>query len=196
MFKQHVLANSKLQAMGIHFRVLCAIEQNPAAIQYISLNFPEVEHIFTDFIDFVYSDTPFCWKCQCRHSRPAESSDLQIGGMPCHAWSRMRWKKGETAYTQSADKHLEWSLLEAYAEYQDVRKPGIFLIEEVEEFAKAMGPAGKTADEVLVENSVRRGYAIRRFKQLSSLWVKMPRTRSLLHMRGRWGMDPLHKEGC
>ena len=163
--------------MGVTFRVLAVIEQNPQAIQYIVLNHPEVEHIFTDFIDFVYNDKPFCWKCQCRHSKPEETPDLSSGGMPCHAWSRMRWTKGNTVYTGSADKHPEWSLLQAYDEYQAVRKPGSFLVEEVEEFEKCKGPDGRTADEVLTQNSVHRGFAVRRFKQQSQLWVKMPRTR-------------------
>lgn len=109
---------------------------------------------------------------------PEQVPDLVSAGLPCPAFSRLRYKGGADGRSGPAQKHPSYStVMEEFWDYCEARRPLSFWVEEVPEFSSQISGTTQSHLDVFVGRGAALGYAIRVLKLDHSVWSEMPRVR-------------------
>ena len=123
--------------MGVHAEILAASDSKPFSQQFIAANRPSLKHMYGSLEDQLKPDgacmMPLHANCSAQ-LREVQPDLMSIGGI-CQPFSRARAKKGGTPKTSGCDAHPGYeTTLELVPLLLDMRKPRVFILEEINEF--------------------------------------------------------------
>ena len=172
-----------LQAMGVPVKVIGFSDSKKLSQNWLRMHFcqkPPYPHKFTNNMTYVDGRgvcvAPDHRNCKVSSSRPV----LTQGGLPCPAYSKIRWKGGDTPGTGATKHHQSVGTVFEFPLYLRVRKPSMFVIEESDAFDCEDG------DDALVKDSPLRrfmlacseeGYAVKAKKVDHSVFCPPRRVR-------------------
>ena len=145
----------------MHAEFLAASDCKPVAQAFIGANRPGLRHMFSSLEDQLRPDgacmLPQHANCT-KQLNELQPDIMSVGGI-CQPFSRARFKTGSTAKTGSSDVHPGYeTTLEMVPLLLDMRKPRIFILEEVNDFDSRRKGVSETACDTFVKSVMSSGW--------------------------------------
>jgi site-specific DNA-cytosine methylase len=173
--ERFILMMGFVEAFKLEVDLVAASDKKPASRKFILQNH-DFTHLFKSADDHIRG-RGYCEK----HGQICELNcgvDLVCGGLSCHPFSHMKQRTGTSARTSRPCDHPDYILvMEGFPEFLKNRRPGGFIVEEVEAILDRIPSSQKRYIDLLVENCVTAGYACRARVIQHSDWIQWPRSR-------------------
>jgi len=141
---------------------------------FVSTNFPEVKHIFTDCRD-LSGDVEKCCCCagRCKFDRSHQPS-LATAGLPCQPFTGMRTTTGTGKNSGPPRKHKLYETYREFQMYLTTRQPHGFVVEEVTRILSVDHESGKRWLDLFLADAEHAGYKCSAIKLSADPWTEVP----------------------